>query len=139
MAGRAEAERIVAELDRSSGGRLCRREDLTALLELGLPVAHRGTLDELAFSAKFLARARDMMARIGPGGQGYDRLAAEFVQHLERVTALLRTLLAGAPEGVRTRFASAYFATTPEALENLLELCHDLGWYKNRLIDRGRG
>jgi hypothetical protein len=27
---------------------------------------------------------------------------------------------------------------TQEGLENLLSLCHDLGWYKNWLIDTNR-
>jgi hypothetical protein len=133
----AEAARIVAALDLKSGGRLRRREDLLDLLVLGLPEARRPVFDDLAFSAKFLARARGMLERIGHGGQGYDRIAAEFAEHLGRASALLRSLLDGAPEPVRSRLQAVYLGMEPETLESLLALCHDLGWYKNWLIDGG--
>jgi hypothetical protein len=129
--------RVLSELDRLSGGRLERREDLGVLLGLGLPPERRPVLDELAFSAKFLARARGMMERIGPGGQGYDKLAAEFSRHLEQASFLLRSLLMHAPQEVREQFTSGYLAASPPALRNMLALCGDLGWYKNLLIDSG--
>jgi hypothetical protein len=137
MEVQAEAARIIAALDRKSGGRLRRREDLLDILMLGLPETHRRVLDDLAFSAKFLARARVMMERIGPGGQGYDQIAAEFTQQADRVSSLLRSLLDGAPEHVRSRFEIAYLGMNQETLGNILALCHDLGWYKNWLIDCG--
>lgn len=135
----ADTTRLLAELDQLSGGRLKRREDLGILLELGAHADHRSALGDLGFSAKFLARAHGMMQRIGPGGEGYDRLSAEFSSHLEKVSMLLRSILRDAPDDVRSYFSTRYLSLTPEGLGGLLELCHDLGWYKNRLIDAGRG
>ena len=132
-----DSERVLVELDRLSGGRLVQREDLGMLLGLGLPPERRLLLNDLAFSAKFLARAHAMMERIGPGGQGHDKLAAEFSLHLEKASSLIRLLLRHAPEPVTARFASRYLAMEPEALRNMLALCGDLGWYKNLLIDTG--
>ena len=134
-----DTTRLLAELDHLSGGRLKRREDLGILLELGAHAHHRSALDDLGFIAKFLARAYGMMQRIGPGCEGYDRLSAEFSSHLEKVSMLLRSILRDTPDDVRSQFSARYLSPTPEGLGDLLELCHDLGWYKNRLIDSGRG
>jgi hypothetical protein len=132
-------ELLLSELDLLSGDRLMRREDLGVLLELGRLPGRRAVLDDLAFSAKFLARARRMMERVGPGGEGYDRLAGEFARHLEKAAVLLHALLEGAPAGVRGTFLSRYTAQTPQGLAEFLALASDLAWYKNRLIDRGAG
>jgi hypothetical protein len=134
---RTGSERILGEVDRLSGGRLRCRADLGILLGLGLREDRRLVLENLAFSAKFLARARGMMERIGPGGKGYDPLAAEFSLHMEKASSLIRSLLEDAQEEVRERFVSRYLALEPEALRNMLALCGDLGWYKNWLIDGG--
>lgn len=133
-----ETSLLLLELDRLSAGRLKRRKDLGLLLELGAGPGRRGTLDDLSFSAKFLVRARGMMQRLGPGAEGYDRLSAEFGSHMEKAAAHCRRLLDGAPEGVRRDFADTYLSLTGAGVNNFLELCHDLGWYKNMLIDAGR-
>jgi hypothetical protein len=132
-----ECLRLLAELDHLSGGRLMRRGDLGMLFDLGLRPGRRPLLDDLAFSAKFLTRARSMMERAGPAGQGYDQIAGEFSRHVQKAIALIRTLLEDAPEETAQGFVSRYLAATPEGLENLLALSADLGWYKNWLIDHG--
>ena len=38
-------------------------------------------------------------------------------------------------EAERSLFDETYFRLTPDALQNLLALCSDLGWYKNWLLD----
>jgi hypothetical protein len=79
-----------------------------------------------------------MMERVGPGAEGYDRLAGEFSLHMKKAAALLGTLIEAAPAEAAEVFRSRYAALTPEGLENLLALSSDLGWYKNWLIDQGR-
>jgi hypothetical protein len=129
---------LLSELDTFSGGTIARRSDLGILLESGRLQAGRDLLDEVAFFSKFLHRTYGIMTRIGREGDGYDRLAIEFSEAVARTRGLLRSLLAGTPESVREQFTTVYLAMTQEGLENLLSLCHDLGWYKNWLIDTNR-
>ena len=130
-------ESLLSELDSLSGGKITRRPDLGVLLDCGRVRPERDMLEELAFYSKFLHRTQGIMTRIGRDGQGYDRLATEFSEALGKIRSLLASLIARAPDHVRESIAAAYLAVTREALDNLLALCNDLGWYKNWLIDTG--
>jgi len=130
---------LLLELDTLSGGAITRRADLGILLECGRAEPGRGVLDELSFFAKFLHRTHGIMTRIGRGGEGYDRLLTEFTDATTRVRALLSGLITELPGDVRQRLISTYLEMTPGAFDNLLSLCRDLSWYKNRLIDTRTG
>ena len=129
---------LLSELDSFSGGKIKHRPDLGILLESGRTVPEREILDELGFYAKFLDRTYGIMTRIGREGDGYERLAHEFSGAIGKTRTLMSSLLAGAPGDVRERFAAMYLSMSRESLDNLLSLCHDLGWYKNWLIDTKR-
>jgi hypothetical protein len=129
---------LLSELDTFSGGKITRRPDLGILLESGRVQPERDILDELSFYSKFLHRSYGIMARIGRNGEGYGRLATEFSDTVARARALVISLIANSPEDVRKRFTATYLPMTQEGLDNLLSLCHDLGWYKNWLIDTKR-
>jgi hypothetical protein len=101
-------------------------------------VPEREILDELGFYAKFLHRTYGIMTRIGRDGDGYERLSHGFSEAVGKIRTLISSLLSGAPEDVRDRFAATYLPMSREGLDNLLSLCHDLSWYKNWLIDTKR-
>ena len=126
---------LLSALDTISANTLARRSDLGTLIELGSAPGVHEKLEELSFYAKFVDRAHKILERIGRGGEGYDRLAAEFAGTMEKAVALLTTMIDTAPPEVRAHFATAYFAMTQEAVAGLLELFHDLAWYKNWLLD----
>jgi hypothetical protein len=128
---------LLSALDTLSAHTLARRADLGALLELGAVPGAKTKLEELSFIAKFVHRAHVMLARKGNGDEGYDRLAAEFSANMEKAVSLLTSMIEAAPPEVRARFYAVYLAMTQEAVAGLLELFHDLGWYKNWLIDTG--
>ena len=132
-------ESLLSELDAFSAGTIVHRADLGILLESGRIQPEQGILEELSFYAKFLHRTYGIMTRIGPAGEGYERLAAEFSQAAGKTRNLLASLLAGTPGDVRKRMTAAYLSMTQEGLAELLSLCHDLGWYKNWLIDTKKG
>ena len=132
---RPETSLLLAELQSFSGGRLTRVNDLGTLLELGQDGEPSRIRGELVFLAKFISRIHGIMQRIGPGGNGYDKLLGEFNEKLESCGVLLRDLLAGAPADDRAHFVSTYLAATPESLGNYLALLYDLSWYKNWELD----
>jgi hypothetical protein len=122
-------------LERFAAQPLQRRDDFGLLCEAAYRGGKERHLDELAFLGKFVLRTLGIMRRIGEGGQGYDRLAAEAEAVLEKIrghwTALAEEL---SPEE-RHRMSAQYLALTPGAFQDLLLLLQDAGWYKNWLID----
>ena len=107
------------------------------LLELGTSPGGKDLLGNLSFLAKFVHKTHGIMRRIGRDAEGYDKLAREFTENLEKATGLVTMLLRDAPDDVRDRFGSVYLVMAPAGLDNLLALFHDLSWYKNWLIDSG--
>ncbi len=130
---------LVAALDAFARNGLRRREDLGTLLEVAARTDRVRLLDELSFDAKFASRSMEIMRRIGKDATGYDGLEREVSAALARVGERLRALMQDAPDEERRRFTSRYFAMTGDSLGQLLDLLHDLSWYKNWQIDhRGR-
>jgi hypothetical protein len=129
---------LLRTLERASGGKLSRQNDLGTLLELGNGEELSAILADLSFHAKFVSHAYRLAQRIGTGAEGYDKLSHELNAGIATVTSLTRVLLAHAEEPVRQRFLTTYLETSPESLSNLLALCYDLSWYKNWMLDGER-
>jgi hypothetical protein len=127
---------LLESLDALSGNRLTRQHDLGLLIDLAEDHQLRPVLDELSFNAKFVSKTFGLMKRIGATGEAYNRLSTEFTQSLTKIQNLVKVILAGASdEQTRLKFSTTYLEMTSESLEQLLALCHDLGWYKNWLND----
>jgi len=127
---------IIEDIQLLSGGKLTLRPDLGTLLELAQQGGKQLQMEELSFQAKFVASTARMMNRIGPGAEGYTKLAEEFQSAVERVRTAIRELLKNGEEEDRQHFERAYFALTPASLQGLVALCYDLGWYKNYLLEQ---
>ncbi len=135
---REETSQLLAELRTLSGDGLVRADDVAVLLDLGGAPPGSNALQELGFLAKFLTRTYAIMARIGTTGNGYDGLLKEFNENLVKASALAQEVLGSAPPAVARHFHDTYFAMTQDAMTNFLALLHDLGWYKNWLLDHDR-
>ncbi len=122
-------------LDTVSNATLGRRDDLGAVLEAAFRGGRGEELNELAFVGKFCARVFGIMKRIGPRGEGYDRLTAEFSSNSDRARRLVGSILAGAPEETRSALSERYLPLTADGMQNLMALLSDLSWVKNWQID----
>lgn len=129
---------LLEDLRTLSGGRLRKEQDLRLLLDAARTGGRGTELEDLSFLAKFLHRTHGIMLRIGRDGEGYQRLAEEFGRSLENASGVARALVRSLPAPERERMEREYLAMSPASLERLLDLFHDLGWYKNWLIDTGR-
>ena len=94
-----ETESLLSELDAFSAGNIVHRADLGILLESGRSSQSGAYWTELGFYAKFLHRTYGIMTRIGPAGEGYERLAAEFSCSAGKARNLMTSLLAGTSRG----------------------------------------
>ncbi|KAB2924589.1 MAG: hypothetical protein F9K22_06145 [Bacteroidetes bacterium] len=124
---------LLSDIAAASAGRLQRSMDLGTLIELSVQRSLPSALDDLAFSAKFLTKSFELMKRIGKGGEGYDRLEQEFAAQMEKARAAITGLTAGSP--AEPHFSATYLSMDTDALQNVMQLFHDLGWYKNYRID----
>lgn len=134
----SDTRKILSEIERSSARSLNYRDEVGSLIELAHQQQLADVFNELIFHAKFVTKSSVVMKRIGNGGEGYDKLAAEFQSGLEKVSALLKKILGLAPEESRRRMLSFFFALTPESLEHLMLLISDLSVVKNWVLDGGR-
>lgn len=129
---------LLAEITAASGNTLKRAMDLGTLIELSEKHGMQETMDDLAFSSKFISKSFDVMQRIGKEGNGYDKLAGEFAAQIKRSQELLNGLLTRADAMTAAHFRSHYLEMNTLTMTNLLQLFHDLSWYKNYLIDHKR-
>jgi hypothetical protein len=131
--------RFLDVLDHLSHAAIRHRDDLGMVLEGAFRGGKERELDELVFLGKFCARAFGIMSRVGPQGEGYDRLAAELRNNAEKARELLPALTDILPRETQTQLASRYLIMTTDGLENLITLLADLSWVKNWQIDnRGK-
>ncbi len=126
---------FLAVLDQVSHATLGRRGDLGAVLEAAFRERRERELDELAFLGKFCARVFGIMKRIGPQGEGYDRLAGELSRNSDRARELFAVIFSGAPEETRSALSGRYLSMTADGMQNLMALLSDLSWVKNWQID----
>lgn len=127
---------LLSEITAASGSTLQRSMDLGTLLEIGSQHSLKNILDDLAFSAKFLIKSFDLMKKIGKGGEGYDKLETEFTSQIKKSHALILQLLEQTDAMTKTHFSGTYLSMDTIAMQNLMQLFHDLSWYKNYLIDK---
>lgn len=138
MSERVPTATLLAELDSLSGGRIGRKADVGLLYEQAGILGREREFEEICFQAKFAHKAHGILQQKDAARGDTTQLEREFTVAVEQITGLSHLLLSEAPISVRKQFESAYLAATPDALHNLLQLCSDLSWYKNRQIDMGR-
>lgn len=93
-------------------------------------------LDSLAFSAKFITKSFELMQRIGKDGNGYEKLSEEFSAQIKKSQEILKHLLEKSDAMTRSHFSGSYLEMNTLTMQNLMQLYHDLSWYKNYQIDR---
>lgn len=128
------AQDLLTAVESDGKGPLSER----AALELLLARAEAGMAQpflDACFHAKFVVRSQEVLRRIGPGADGFDKLSAEFQAGVERTMTLLRTIVKEAPGPERDRFVAGMLAVDGAALERFLSLCVDLARIKNWEVD----
>ncbi len=131
----AQTKELLSKIQTTSGNTLQRAMDLGALLEISLQHNKKTILDDLAFHSKFLVKTFELMKRIGKEGDGYEKLYKEFSASLEKSRQMILQILENAPNDVKTLFSSQYLSLSTISMEQLMQLIHDISWYKNYLID----
>src|SRR5713101_5796458 len=128
-----QALEFLGDVERFANRKLYYRSEIATLVRLAMTYPQKGIFEEIIFLAKFLWNSYNVMQRIGPAGEGYPKLSAEFRDTLEKMTTLIKE----GPEEVREKFKTL-FSMSHESMNNLLRLIDDLSWVKNYSIDTQR-
>jgi hypothetical protein len=126
---------FVKAVEESSRKKLRFSTETALLLEIAATQNLSAAFEEAMFDAKFLTKTRNVMQRIGPGGEGYDKLASEFQSSVEKCSALLRSIAEHGSHDFGQEFVDTFLVIDQGGLENLLGLCADLSSIKNWQVD----
>lgn len=130
-----KTKRFIEELQTHFGRMLAFPRDVGLLLDQ----AHAHGMDEVfrdvIFQAKFVTRTREIMDRIGRGGEGFDKLSSEFQNSIEKSTTLTKTIVKESPEDIKQHFVKDFFGLDQASFGNFLKLLEDLSWVKNFELD----
>lgn len=91
--------------------------------------------EDLVFLAKFLSKTYDLLRRIGPDGDGFQKISAEFQANLEKANTLVKTLVKESPESLKTKTVDRFLRLDQESMMAFMDLLRELAWVKNWMVD----
>ena len=103
MENQKQVESFIQNLEIYANRKLSFPKEIAWLLDFARHGMQQA-FDDAIFHAKFVVKTQEIMKRIGPGGDGFDKLSAEFKVSLEKTTTLLKTLVKEAPEETKRNF-----------------------------------
>jgi hypothetical protein len=136
MALRPQTLDFIRELERSSNRKLFFPNDVGHLLEATRQHQKMEAFEEAIFFAKFVTKSAGVMKRIGPDGDGYDKLSLEVQTGIQKASSLLKSISESCPDNVGQQQSTMFFAMSHEALERLMKLFADLALVKNWVLDK---
>ena len=126
---------FIDQLQEFSQHRLNFPRDVEVLIELATAQRHDDLFRDAIFHAKFAVKTKEVMSRIGPGGEGFDKLSTEFQNSTEKASTLLKTIVKESPDEIKRHFVNDFFSLDPASFANFMKLLEDLGWVKNWEVD----
>lgn len=135
MPVRAETVALLNAVEQFAQRKLQYRPQISVLIDLTESYQQKRIFEDIIFLAKFLWNAYNLMQRIGPTGEGYPQLSAQFRDAHERCSTLIKTLIKEGPPELKEQFKTLFFSVSHESMNNLIDLCSDLSWLKNYSID----
>jgi hypothetical protein len=133
---RPETHDFIRELERSSNHKLFFPIDVGCLLDAARRDQKMEAFEEAIFLAKFITKSAGVMKRIGPDGDGYEKLTLEVEAGIQKASSLLKSINHGCSDDVRQSQSAMFFAMSHEAVERLMRLFADLALIKNWVLDK---
>jgi hypothetical protein len=124
----SSTNQFVEDLQAHFGRKLTFPREVGLLLEQATQQGLGEVFRDAIFQAKFVTRTREVMNRIGKGGEGFDN-------SIEKSSALLKTIVKESPEDIKQQVVKEFFGLDQESFGNFLKLLEDLSWVKNFELD----
>lgn len=129
-------QEFIHQLEAYRGGKLNYPVEVGELLGIVIQTRTENDFEELIFQAKFLVKAQDVMKRIGPSAEGYDKLSTEFQSGIKNAVNRLKVIIDKATDESKQKYFNTYFSMETDSYNRLLKLFSDLSWMKNWQVDR---
>ena len=136
MAVRPQTLDFIRELERASNHKLFFPNDVGHLLDAARRDQKMEAFEEAIFLAKFITKSAGVMKRIGPDGDGYDKLSLETEAGIRKASSLLKSVSQSCPDDIGQLQSTLFFAMSHEAVERLMRLFADLTLVKNWVLDK---
>ena len=124
---------FLNELELSTGYRFTYPDAVSLILERACLENKTKIFDDLIFHAKFIVKTQEVMNRIGPKAEGYNKLAEELQASIEQAINLIRVLIESTEQ--LEEFEKRFFLIETESFSRFIKLLSDLSWIKNWQID----
>ncbi len=103
MSDSLKIKNFIEELEVFAEQKLNYPAEIGELLQIVIDTGMTKEFNDLIFKAKFLVRTREIMKRIGPGMDGFEKLSSEFQSGVKEADSIFnmvveRTPLASCPE-----------------------------------------
>ncbi len=118
-----------------AGKKLIYPQEVEEILQNIIQSDSKNEFEELIFQAKFLVRTKELIYRIGPKSEGYQKLQAEFQSGMKKAVSVLKKIIAGYNGQSADRFSEKFLVTDINGMNRLLELFEDFSCIKNWQID----
>ena len=135
MTVRPETEQFLSDLQRSASRLFVHKEAIAVLLDEARARGSMQVFEDLVFLAKFLSKSYDILRRIGPDGEGFQKISAEFQSNLEKANTLVKTLAKELPDAVKQKMVDTFLRFDQESMTKFMELMRELAWVKNWTVD----
>ncbi len=133
MAIRSDIKEFIQQIETSSGKKFYFPDEAAFLFELSLKTEKQLAFNELLFHSTAVTKTHDVMKRIGPGADGYEKLAVEFQSNAQRVVELIQEIIHQTEQ--EQTFGKQFLAFETESFLRLTQLCVDLRLIKNWEVD----
>lgn len=130
-----EILKFVEKLEAYAGQKMHYPVELGVLLQCAAASGRTQELNELCFQAKFLVRTNEIIKRIGPGGEGYEKLVSEFQLSAQKINKTIQELMKNIPEEDIARFKNIFNDTQGEGVQYFINFMIDVSWLKNWQVD----
>ena len=135
MTLRPETRQFLTDLQKFAGRLFVHKETIGQLLDQAHAHGTMQVFEDIAFLAKFVSKTFDLLQRIGPDGDGFMKISAEFQSNVEKANTLVKTLVKESPDPVKLPTVETFLRLDQESMAAFMNLMRELAWVKNWMVD----
>jgi hypothetical protein len=132
---RRDMKDFIDELEIYAKRKLNYPAEVGELLQIVMQTGLVGEFEGLIFQAKFLVRTQEIMKRIGPGMDGFEKLSTEFQSSVKKSIDSLNMIVERAPSDIARKLTDTFIVMETDSFSRLMKLFSDLSWIKRWQVD----
>jgi hypothetical protein len=133
---RPDIEEFISQLEVYTKRKLNYPVEIGELLQIVKQTGLVSEFEGLIFQAKFLVGTQEILKRIGPGADGFEKLSTEFQSSVKKSIDFLNMLVERASSDVARKLTDMFIVQETESFNRLMKLFSDLSWIKRWHVDR---